>query len=73
MIRSFEEIYAELKEIEDCEHIFDETPVGVATIGRFGGECLDIYKCTKCGYECFDDKEYESIGNNYNDDGRIKG
>ena len=42
MIRSFEEIYAELKEIEDCEHIFDETPVGVATIGRFGGECLDI-------------------------------
>lgn len=52
--RSFSEIYEYITSIEkiysQCNHDFKHTDM-ISSEGRFGGDCMRILKCSKCGME----------------------
>lgn len=72
-IISFKEFKGELerkqKMYNDCKHIFEDKPYGFSTVGRFGGHTINLYRCKKCGYECYNEEEYKESISHYDDRG----
>jgi len=73
--RTFKECIADLeakaKVYNDCgKHDFEDKPCGFTAVGRFGGHCVNIYKCKKCGFEACRDDEYAKAISHYDSGGR---
>lgn len=64
-----EELNEKQKVYDSCEHDFDDKPVFCMAVGRFGGECVNIYRCKKCGFESSKEDEYEKAISKYDDSG----
>jgi len=75
-MKSFNEILEELKikqeKYNNCEHDLESESCGFITLGRFGGNCVKLYKCKKCGGEFVKDDEYDEGICYYNESSRLK-
>ena len=75
-IKSFEEILQELKikqeKYNNCKHNLEDESCGFITLGRFGGHCIKLYKCKKCGGEFVKDSDYEEGICYYDENDRLK-
>jgi len=75
-MKSFNEILKELKikqeKYNNCEHDLESESCGFITLGRFGGHCVKLYKCKKCGGEFVKDSDYEKEILKYDEGGRLK-
>ena len=75
-IKSFNEILEELKtkqeKYNNCEHELEDKSCGFITLGRFGGNCIKLYKCKKCSVEFTKDNKYLKEINYYDKGGRLK-
>jgi len=76
MIKSFNKILEEIKtkqeKYKDCNHDLEDESCGFITLGRFGGDCIKLYKCKKCGIEFTKDNKYGKELLKYDEGGRLK-
>jgi len=75
MIKSFDEVLEEIKikqeKYENCKHELERKSCGFITVGRFGGNCVKLYKCKKCDMEFTKVGEYEEELLKYDEGGRL--
>ena len=75
-MKSFNKILQELKikqeKYNNCEHDLENESCGFITLGRFGGHCVKLYKCKKCGGEFVKDSDCEEGILEYDEGGRLK-
>jgi len=75
-MKTFDEILKELKTKQErynnCKHDLEDESCGFITLGRFGGHCIKLYKCKKCGGEFVKDSDYEEGICYYDENDRLK-
>ena len=75
-MKTFDKILEELKtkqeKYNNCAHDLEDESCGFITLGRFGGNCVKLYKCKKCGGEFVKDDEYDEGICYYNESSRLK-
>ena len=75
-MKSFDKILQELKTKQEkyniCKHDLEQESCGFITLGRFGGHCVNLYKCKKCGGEFVKDSDYEKGICYYDESGKLK-
>jgi len=75
-MKTFNEILKELKikqeKYNNCKHDLEDELCGFMTLGRFGGNCVKLYKCKKCGGEFTKDSDYGESIYCYDESGRLK-
>lgn len=54
---------------KNCNHEYDEDRPYCITVGRFGGTSIPVKRCKKCGFEFYNNKEYNRASKEYDDRG----